>query len=68
MCGDHPLDKSSTQTYHSPIMASDRFRRRIDRLMDQIEAEADQRDWLRVREFPRMCSWPMVGTPTLKTS
>ena len=32
-------------------MASDRFQRRIDRLMDQIEEAADQRDWQRVREF-----------------
>jgi len=32
-------------------MASERFQRRIDRLMDQIEESADQRDWQRVREF-----------------
>ena len=45
------LDKSSTPTYHSPIMASDRFQRRIDRQMDQIEEAADQRDWQGVREL-----------------
>ena len=32
-------------------MASERFQRRIDRLMDQIEEAADQHDWQRVREF-----------------
>ena len=32
-------------------MASERFQRRIDRLLDQIEEAADQRDWQRVREL-----------------
>ena len=32
-------------------MASDRFQRRIDRLMDQIEEAADQRDWQQVEEL-----------------
>ena len=32
-------------------MASDRFQRRIDRLMDQIEEAADQRDWQNVEEL-----------------
>jgi len=31
-------------------MVSDQFQRRIDRLMDQIEEAADQRDWQRARE------------------
>ena len=32
-------------------MASDRFQRRIDRLLDQVEEAADQRDWERVRQL-----------------
>ena len=32
-------------------MASDRFQRRIDRFLDQIEAAADQRDWDRVAQL-----------------
>jgi len=32
-------------------MASERFQRRINRLMDQIEEAADQRDWQKVREL-----------------
>ncbi len=32
-------------------MASDRFQRRIDRLSDQVEEAADQRDWERVRQL-----------------
>ena len=35
------------------MVASDRFQRRIDRLMDQIEEAADQRDWQRVRELSK---------------
>ena len=32
-------------------MASDRFQRRIDRLLDQVEEAADQRNWERVRQL-----------------
>ncbi len=32
-------------------MASDRIQRRIERLLDQIEQEADQRDWQLVRDL-----------------
>ena len=35
------------------MVASDRSQRRIDRLMDQIEEAADQRDWQRVRELSK---------------
>ena len=31
-------------------MASERFQRRIDRILDQIEAAADRRDWAAVRQ------------------
>ena len=30
-------------------MASDRMRRRIDRILDQLEDAADRRDWAAVR-------------------
>ena len=33
------------QRYYSPIMASERVQRRIDRLLDQIEEAVDQLDW-----------------------
>ena len=45
------LDVSPRRYYYSSIMSSERFQRRIDRLMDQIEEAADQRDWQRVREL-----------------
>ena len=32
-------------------MASDRFQRRIDRFLDQIEEAADQRNWNRVAQL-----------------
>ena len=32
-------------------MTSERVQRRIERLLDQVEEAADQRDWARVREF-----------------
>ncbi len=32
-------------------MASDRIQRRIERLLDQIEQEADQQNWQRVRDL-----------------
>ena len=32
-------------------MASERVQRRIDRLLDQIEEAADQREWDQVREL-----------------
>ncbi len=32
-------------------MASDRIQRRIERLLDQIEQEADQRNWQLVRDL-----------------
>ena len=31
-------------------MASERFQRRIDRILDQLEDAADRRDWLAVRQ------------------
>ena len=31
-------------------MASERFQRRIDRILDQIEDAADRRDWTAVRQ------------------
>ena len=31
-------------------MASERFQRRIDRILDQIEDVADRRDWAAVRQ------------------
>ena len=31
-------------------MASERFQRRIDRILDQIEDAADRRDWSAVRQ------------------
>ena len=31
-------------------MASENFQRRIDRILDQIEDAADQRDWFAVRQ------------------
>ena len=31
-------------------MASERFKRRIDRILDQIEEAADRRDWAAVRQ------------------
>jgi|TARA_B110000196_G_C20961090_1_gene574012 hypothetical protein len=31
-------------------MASERFKRRIDRILDQIEDAADRRDWAAVRQ------------------
>ena len=32
-------------------MASDRIQRRIERLLDQIEQEADEENWSRVRSL-----------------
>jgi hypothetical protein len=31
-------------------MASERFKRRIDRILDQIEDASDRRDWAAVRQ------------------
>ena len=31
-------------------MSSERFQRRIDRILDQLEAAADRRDWPAVRQ------------------
>jgi len=45
------VDNSSLPTYYSPIMASDRIQRRIERLLDQIEQEADQQNWKQVRDL-----------------
>ena len=42
---------ATSPTYYSPIMATERIQRRIDRLLDQIEQEADQQNWQRVREL-----------------
>ena len=32
------------------LVASDRFQRRIDRILDQIEGASDRRDWIAVRQ------------------
>ena len=45
-----PLPKGR---YHAPIMLSERVQRRIDRLLDQAEEAADQRDWQAVLESVR---------------
>ena len=45
------MDKPTTQTYYLPIMATERIQRRIERLLDQIEQEADQQNWQRVLEL-----------------
>ena len=34
-------------------MASERFQRRIDRLLDQVEEAADQRDWEKVGQLAK---------------
>ena len=44
------VGKPSFQHYHPSIMASERIRLRIERLLDQIEQEADQQNWQRVLE------------------
>ncbi len=45
------MDKSFAPTYYSPIMASDRIQRRIERLLDEIDEAADGREWSRVQEL-----------------
>ena len=44
-----PVDILSACRYHTFIMASERFQRRMDRILDQIEDAADRRDWAAVR-------------------
>ena len=39
--------------YYSPIMASDRIQRRIERLLDQIEDEADRQNWPNVIDLAK---------------
>ena len=39
--------------YHSPIMASERIQRRIERLLDQIEEEADRQNWPNVADLAK---------------
>jgi len=45
------VDKPFPPTLLFLIMASERFQHRIDRLIDQIEEAADQRDWKRVAQL-----------------
>ncbi len=45
-----PVDILSACRYHTFIMVSERFQRRIDRILDQIEDAADRRDWAAVRQ------------------
>ena len=45
-----PVDILSACRYHTFIMASERFQRRMDRILDQIEDAADRRDWAAVRQ------------------
>ena len=45
-----PVDILSACRYHIFIMPSERFQRRIDRILDQIEDAADRRDWAAVRQ------------------
>ena len=45
-----PVDILSACRYHTFIMPSERFQRRIDRILDQIEDAADRRDWAAVRQ------------------
>ena len=39
------MEKCSAPALPLTIMAKERVQRRLDRLIDQIEAAADQRDW-----------------------
>ena len=43
--------ETAAKRYYFPIMASDRIQRRIDRILDQIEPEADQAHWQIVLEL-----------------
>ena len=43
--------QAGSSPFYSPIMASDRIQRRIERLLDQIEESMDQLDWESVREY-----------------
>ena len=45
------MDKSLLPTYYLSIMASERKQRRIERILDQIEQEADQQNWQRVPDL-----------------
>ena len=47
------MDKPTPPTYYSRTMASDRIQQRIDRLLDQIEQEADQENWQRVLDLAK---------------
>ena len=43
------VDKPPAATYYSPIMASDRIQRQIDRLLDEADEAAARQDWEIVR-------------------
>ena len=43
------VDKPPAATYYSPIMASDRIQRQIDRLLDEADEDAARQDWKIVR-------------------
>ena len=45
-----PVDILSACRYHTFIMPSERFQRRIDRILDQIDDAADRRDRAAVRQ------------------
>ncbi len=45
------MDNPACQRYYASIMASERLQRRIERLLDQIEQEADQQNWQVVHDL-----------------
>lgn len=47
------VDNSLPRRYYSLIMASERIQRRIERLLDQIEQEADRQNWQRVIDLAK---------------
>ena len=48
-----PVDKPHSPTYYFPIMANDRRRRRIERLLDQAEEAVARIDFQEVRDRPQ---------------
>jgi thioredoxin-like negative regulator of GroEL len=42
------MDKTSARRYYSPIMASDRIQRQLDRLLDEAEEAMANDDWATV--------------------
>lgn len=47
------VDKPSAGYYYSTIMATERIQRRVERLLDQIEQEADQQNWQLVLDLAK---------------